>query len=196
MKFRKRHLWWLLVPVMACLLLAGFQFSLFYRQQAAVQQIEKLGGRVVTTHGDPRWIRWLIGGKSLRIFEQATVVNLRQTTIEDADLIPLRKLNGLQRLNLGETGITNDGLQHLEGLTGLKALDLSGTQISGKGLEYLHKLTDLEYLYLSRTKVDDADLRHLKKLTNLRQLDVTGTAVSDAGVEEVKRHSPGVNVVW
>ena len=196
MKFRKRHLWWLLVPVMAGLLLAGFQFSLFYRQQAAVQQIEKLGGRVVTTHGDPRWIRWLIGGKSLRIFEQATVVNLRQTTIEDADLIPLRNLNGLQRLNLGETGITNDGLQHLSGLTGLKALDLSRTQISGKGLEHLRGLTALEYLYLSRTKVGDADLRHLKKLTNLGHLDVTGTAVTEEGVEEVKRHSPGVNVVW
>ncbi len=192
MKFRKRHLWWLLVPVMAGLLLAGFQFTLFYRQQAAVQQIEKLGGRVVTTHGDPRLIRWLIGGKSLRIFEQATVVNLRQTAIEDADLILLRNLNGLQRLNLGETGITNDGLQHLAGLTGLKALDLSSTQITGKGLEHLHRLTDLEYLYLSRTKVGDADLRHLQGLTILRHLDVTGTAVSNEGVEEIKRHLPGV----
>ena len=195
MKFRKRHLWWLLVPVMAGLLLAGFQFSLFYRQQAAVQQIEKLGGRVVTTHGDPRWIRWLIGGKSLRIFEQATVVNLRQTTIEDADLIPLRNLNGLQRLNLGETGITNDGLQHLSGLTGLKALDLSGTKISGKGLEHLRELTALEYLYLNRTKVGDADLHHLKELTNLRHLDVTGTAITNEGVEQIKRHLPDVEVV-
>ena len=195
MKFRKRHLWWLLVPVMAGLLLAGFQFSLFYRQQAAVQQIEKLGGRVVTTHGDPRWIRWLIGGKSLRIFEQATVVNLRQTTVEDADLILLRNLNGLQRLNLGETGITNDGLQHLAGLTGLKALDLSSTQISGKGLEHLRGLTDLEYLYLNRTKVGDADLHHLKELTNLRHLDVTGTAITNEGVEQIKRHLPDVEVV-
>ena len=112
MKFRKRHLWWLLVPVMASLLLAGFQFSLFFGQQAAIQQIEKLGGRVVTTHGDPRWIRWLIGGKSLRIFEHATVVNLSQNKVEDADLIHLRNLNGLQRLNLNETRITDDGLQY------------------------------------------------------------------------------------
>ena len=196
MKFRKKHLWWLLVPVMAGLLLAGFQFSLYFRQQAAVQQIEKLGGRVVTTHGDPRWIRWLIGGKSLRFFEQATVVNLSQNEVEDADLIPLRNLNGLQRLNLNETRITDDGLRHLEELTGLKALDLSGTQITGNGLEHLRGLTALEYLYLSRTKVGDADLRHLKKLTNLGHLDVTGTAVTEEGVEEVKRHSPGVNVVW
>ena len=196
MKFRKKHLWWLLVPVMAGLLLASFQFSLYCRQQAAVQQIEKLGGRVVTTHGDPRWMRWLIGGKSLRFFEQSTVVNLSQNEVEDADLIPLRNLNGLQRLNLNETRITDDGLRHLEELTGLKALDLSGTQITGNGLEHLRGLTALEYLYLSQTKISDADLRHLKKLTNLRHLDVTGTAVSDAGVEEVKRHSPGVNVVW
>ena len=196
MKFRKKHLWWLLVPVMAGLLLAGFQFSLYFRQQAAVQQIEKLGGRVVTTHGDPGWMRWLIGGKSLRIFEQATVVNLSQNEVKDADLIHLRNLNGLQRLNLNETRITDDGLRHLEELTGLKALDLSGTQITGNGLEHLRGLTALEYLYLSRTKVGDADLRHLKKLTNLGHLDVTGTAVTEEGVEEVKRHSPGVNVVW
>ena len=194
MKFRKRHLWWLLVPVMAGLLSAGFQFSLFYRQQAAIQQIEKLGGRVVTTHGDPRWMRWLFGGKSLRIFEQATVVNLSQNKVEDVDLIPLRNLNGLQRLNLNDTRITDDGLRHLEGLTGLKALDLSGTQITGNGLEHLRGLTALEYLYLSRTKVGDADLRHLKGLTNLGHLDVTGTAVSDAGVDEIKRHLPEVEL--
>jgi Leucine-rich repeat (LRR) protein len=196
MTFLKRHLWWLLVPVMAGLLLAGFQFSLFYRQQAAIQQIEKLGGRVVTTHGEPRWIQWLIGGKSLRIFEQATVVNLSQNKVEDADLIHLRNLNGLQRLNLNETRITDDGLRHLEWLTGLKALDLSGTQISGKGLEYLHGLTALEYLYLSQTKVGNADLRHLKGLTSLRHLDVAGTAVSDEGVDEIKRHLHDVEVEW
>lgn len=194
MTFRKRHLWWLLVPVMAGLLLAGFQFSLFYRQQAAIQQIEKLGGLVVTTHGEPRWIRWLIGGKSLRIFEQATVVNLSQNKVEDSDLIHLRNLNGLQRLNLNETRITDDGLRHLEWLTGLKALDLSGTQITGKGLEYLRGLTALEYLYLSQTKVGNADLRHLKGLTSLRHLDVTGTAVSDEGVDEIKRHLHDVEV--
>ena len=194
MKFRKRHLWWLLVPVMAGLLLAGFQFSLYFRQQAAIQQIEKLGGRVVTTHGDPRWIRWLIGGKSLRIFEQATVVNLSQNKVEDADLIPLRNLNGLQRLNLNETRITDDGLRHLEWLTELKALDLSGTQITGNGLEHLRGLTALEYLYLSQTRVGDADLRHLKGLTSLGHLDVTGTAVTEEGVDEIIRHLSDVEV--
>ncbi len=179
---------------MAGLLLAGFQFSLFYRQQTAVQHIGKLGGRVVTTHGEPDWLRWLIGGKSLRIFEQATVVNLSQNKVEDADLIHLRNLNGLQRLNLNETKITNDGLRELERLTGLKALDLSGTQITGKGLEHLRGLTALEYLYLSRTKVGNAGLRHLKGLTNLRHHDVTGTAVNDKGVDETKRNLPDVEV--
>ena len=195
MKFRKRYLWWLLVPVMASLLLAGFQFSLYYRQQAAIQQIEILGGRVVTTHGDPRWIRWLIGGKSLRFFEQATVVNLSQNKVEDPDLIHLRNLNGLQRLNLNETRVTDDGMRQLEGLTGLKALDLSGTQITGNGLEHLRGLTALEYLYINQTKVGDADMRHLKGLTNLRHLDVTGTAITNEGVEQIKRHHPGVEVI-
>jgi hypothetical protein len=195
MKLRRKHLWWLLLPVLVGLLLAGFQFSLYSRQQAAIQQIEKRGGRVVTTHGDPRWIRWLIGGKSLRIFEQATVVNLSQNMVEDVDLMLLRNLNGLQRLNLNETGITDDGLRHLDGFAGLKALDLSGTQITGNGLEHLRGLTALEYLYLSQTKVGDAELHHLSGLIGLGQLDVTDTAVSEEGVEEIKRHLPDVTVV-
>jgi Leucine Rich repeat len=194
MAVRKRHLWWLLVPVLAGLLLTGFQFSKYDRQRTAIQHIEKLGGRVVTTHGEPGWIRWVIGGRSLRIFEQATVVNLSRTEIDDADLLCLQRLNGLERLNLSGTGITNDGLRNLGGLTDLKALDLSGTRITGQGLDDLRSLAALEYLYLSRTKVGDANLRRLDDLKSLRQLDVSETAVSDIGVAEIKRQLPELEV--
>jgi hypothetical protein len=194
MRFRKRHLWWLLAPVLLALLLMARQGFIYSQQQTAIREIERLGGRVLTTHGEPAWLLWLTGNRSFRMFEKATVVNLSETAITDADLDHLAKLNGLERLNLGETEITDTGLEHLEMLTGLKALDLSGTQITGKGLEHLSNLTNLEYLYLAGTQIADVDLHYLDGLLKIRHLDVAGTAVTIEGVEEIKRQTPGVEV--
>lgn len=194
MKLRRRHLWWLLAPVLVALLLAAVQLSLFYRQQTAIQHVEKIGGRVVTTHGEPDWLRRLWGGRSPRVFQEATLVNLSRTNVKDADLRHLQKLRGLQRLNLSGTGITGDGLRHLEVLTGLEALDLSGTRIAGEGLRHLGGLTALKYLYLGDTRIRDADLRRLQDLTSLRHLDVSETDVSDEGAREFNRHLPRVQV--
>ena len=194
MKFRKRHLWWLLAPVLLALLLMARQGLVHAQQQTAIRDIERIGGRVLTTHGEPAWLLWLTGNRSFHVFEKATVVNLSETGITDADLGHLAKLNGLERLNLGETEITDTGLEHLERLTGFKALDLSGTPITGKGLERLANLTNLEYLYLAGTQVGDGDLHHLYGLSKLRHLDVTATAVTIEGVEEIRRHLPDVEV--
>lgn len=196
MRFRKRHLWWLLAPVLLALLLMARQGLVHAQQQTAIREIERLGGRVLTTHGEPNWLLWVNGNRSFRVFEKATVVNLSETAITDADLAHLAKLNGLERLNLGETEITDAGLAPLERLTGLKALDLSRTQITGTGLEHLANLTKLEYLYLAGTQVDDGDLHHLNGLMMLRHLDVGGTAVTTGRVEEMKRLIPGVEVEW
>lgn len=196
MKIKPRHLWWLLAPVLLALLLMAKQAFVSARQQTAISEIERLGGRVLTTHGEPAWLLWLTGNRSFRVFEKATVVNLSETAITDAELSHLAKLNGVERLNLGETEITDAGLEHLERFTGLKALDLRGTEITGKGLERLANLTNLEYLYLAGTQVDDGDLHHLDGLSMLRHLDVTETAVTVEGVEEMKRHLPDVEVKW
>lgn len=195
MRIRKRHLGWLLAPVFVVLLLVAIQWFLHIRQQLTIKHIESLGGRVVTTHGEPAWLLRLTGGRSLWIFEKATLVNLSRTKVKDADLLRLQRLSGLQRLNLSETEITDDGLRHLRGLTGLKALDLGGTRITGDGLEHLRNLTALEFLYLRNTEIEDADLHHLKGLKNLRHLDLRGTAVSKDGVTELKRFIPDAEVV-
>ena len=196
MKFRKRHLWWLFAPVLLPLLLMVRQGLVHAQQQTAIRDIERIGGRVLTTHGEPDWLLWLTGNRSFRMFEKATVVNLSKTAISDSELSQLAKLNGLERLNLGETEITDAGLEHLKTLTGLKALDLSGTQITDNGLEHLARLTNLEYLYLAGTQIGDGDLYHLYELSKLRHLDVTGTAVTIESVEEMKRRLPDVEVEW
>jgi Leucine-rich repeat (LRR) protein len=194
MRFRKRHLWWLLAPVLFALLLLARQGFVHAQQQNAVVEIERFGGRVLTTHGEPDWLLWLTGNRAFRMFEKATVVNLSETAITDADLDHMAKLNGLERLNLGETEITDTSMEHLERLTDLKALDLSGTQITGKSLEHLANLTNLEYLYLAGTQVGDGDLHHLNGLSKLRHLDVTGTSVTVKGGEEMKPRLPDVEV--
>lgn len=164
------------------------------RQNTAIGHIERLGGRVLKTHGEPAWVLWLTGKRSFRIYEKATVVNLSETAITDADLVHLEKLNGLERLNLSETSITDTALVHLQPLTGLKALDLRGTEISGQGLEHLSNLTNLEYLYLSDTATDDGDLHYLNQMRKLRHLDFKGTSVSQKGVDAIMRQLPGLKV--
>lgn len=193
MRLHKRHVWWLLAPA---LILMGvvFQAFLLARQQSAVEEIERLGGRVLLISGEPAWLNRLTGGRSRRLFARATVVNLSETEITDSELTALERLNGLERLNLSDTRITDNGLRHLKDLTRLKALDLSGTRISGQGLVHLRSLAALEYLYLGGTQVGDGDLRHLKDLTRLQHLDVTGTAISGKGVEEIQRHLPRAEV--
>ena len=175
-------------------MLLANQVVISARQQAAIREIERLGGRVLTTHSEPDWLRRLAGNRTFRVFEKSTVVNLSETAITDAELVHLADLNGLERLNLNETEITDTGLEQLETLTGLKALDLSGTQITGKGLKHLANLTKLEYLYLAGTQVGNGDLPQLYGLSMLRHLDVAGTAVTDEGVEQIDRQLPNVQV--
>lgn len=194
MKLKPRHLWWLLIPVILAVSLIGIQAFFHTRQKDAIENIEGLGGRVLTTHGGPEWLRRLAGRGMGKLFDRATVVNLRKTKITDAELIQLKRLNGLERLNLSETNTADHGLAHLEGLTGLKALDLSGTKISGRGLERLQGLDELEYLYLGDTEIADGDLDSLYGFRNLRELDLAETDVTESGIEELKRRMPGVVV--
>lgn len=193
-KFHSRPLWWLLAPVAIALLLLTFQAFLQARQHEAIESIEKLGGRVLTTQGEPDWLGRLTKGKSRKLFVRATVVNLSETEITDSDLVALTSLRGVERLNLHGTAVTNRGLSHLEDLTGLKALDLSETQIDGEGLRHLRNMRDLEYLYLQETRIRDRDLLPLYELQNLRHLNLAATPVTEEGVEDIHRRLPEVDV--
>ncbi len=152
MKAPKRNWWWLLAPVLAGLLLILVLAVRYSRQTAAIGHIEKLGGRVLTTHGERDWLLRWTGGRSFGFFQNATLVNLSETTADDSDLVFLKRLGGLERLNLSETNITDKGLKHLGRCTDLKALDLTDTRITGAGLTHLRPLTRLEYLYLQGTQ--------------------------------------------
>lgn len=112
-------------------------------QKAAVDAIEKLGGRVRFSPTSGEVIRVSILG--------------RQVT--DAGLVHLKALTSLETLALDGTQITDAGLEHLKGLTSLTELSLYDTQITGPGLVHLKGLTRLD---LFHTQVTDAGLTELK----------------------------------
>lgn len=176
------------------LTIVGLAVVAHNRQAAAIAEIERLGGRVVSSQSGPDWLRRLVGDEAMRAFDRATLVNLSETAVEDHDLMILRRLRGIERLNLRGTAIADSGLAHLASLERLRALDLGETRITDAGLVHLSGLSELEYLYLSGTRVTDAGLVHLKGLTHLRHLALDGTGVTPAGVATLRASLPSVNL--
>ena len=86
-------------------------------QQAAVAEIEKLGGNCT---GKP-----------------VIAVSLYDTQITDADLEHLKGLPRLVNLQLDNTPITGPGLEHLKELTSLQMLCFNYTQITEDGAKKL-----------------------------------------------------------
>jgi hypothetical protein len=167
-------------------------------QQAAVEEIKKLGGQVqfdyeVRQSGNPllppsappgpTWLGGLLGE-----YFFATVVDVSYfgSSVSDAGLEDLKGLTQLQGLGLNHTPVTDAGLKHLNGLTRLQCLDLTGTHITGAGFGHLKGMTQLQELYLDETQVTDAGLGHLKGMTQLQTLALGRTQVTDAGLEHLK----------
>jgi hypothetical protein len=193
-----------------------------YRQRAAIQVVEALGGRVETRVKVPDWIKkrfglsaaekidWLFSYvitvnlgyldvvdsklEFIRVFIDLESLYIHGTEVTDSGLGHLQGLTKLQRLSLKGTQVTDTGLNHLQGLTNLESLFLNGTQVTDAGLKHLQRLTKLEWLFLDGTRVTDAGLQHLLGLTNLEWLTLNGTQVTPGGVAKLKAAIPGVDV--
>jgi len=100
-------------------------------QEAAISEIEKLGGRV---EGSPK-IR----------------VNLSGTNVTDAGLEHVKGLTQLQSLDLACTRVTDAALEHLKGVTLLQSLSLGFTNVTHAGLEHLEGLRRLQWLQLQNS---------------------------------------------
>ena len=70
-------------------------------------------------------------------FSTLTALDLRKSTVQDADLLRLRNLTKLEVLRLSNTQITDDGLKHLAGMTSLKSIWLSNTNVTEEGIREL-----------------------------------------------------------
>jgi Leucine-rich repeat (LRR) protein len=69
-------------------------------------------------------------------------------SIQDDDMLHLRKLTNLTKLKLKSTAVTDDGLVHLSKLGNLEHLDLTESPVSGTGLRHLRNPSRLKHLNL------------------------------------------------
>ena len=209
----KRHwyqisLKWLMIGVtLFCVTVGSAVGWIRYRQQQArenrervaaveeaVEEIEEMGGKVVSAYEKLRPQTWLE-----ELFDdpgdandpvgvlRAYFVDLRSTKVTDSDLRHLTELTSLEGVALGSANVTDAGLEHLKGLTNLKHLSFhKGTKFTDAGLAHLKGLTNLETLLLGKTNVTAAGLEHLKGLTKLEVLHLYNNNITDDGLEHLK----------
>jgi Leucine-rich repeat (LRR) protein len=195
------------IGVVAVLLLVasfGLHIGLpIYRQQAAISEIERLGGTIRTNYGSP---------DLPRCFDTVAAVDLSGTQATDDRLHLLGRFKDLEQLSLSSTWITDSGLEHLKGLskltylglentpitdfglhkltelglTGVTWLVVDDTQVTDAGIKHLSARADLQLLSLNNTQVTDEGLKHLADKTHLHSLYIAGSAVTDTGIEQLK----------
>lgn len=111
-----------------------------WRQQAAVREIEALGGWVdyhkpiplgIETLADVKWIGFSYDCKQ----------------VTDDDLRHLAEMTEVEEIFLYYTSITDEGLKHLTGLTKLKELGLCQTKVTPKGIAKLKESLPLCVIY-------------------------------------------------
>lgn len=108
---------------------------------------------------------------------QLVWLNLANTSLNDAEMKTIAKLDQLYRLNLSRTAVTDKGLQFLKSLSQLRYLNLVGTKVTAAGLEPLEKLNQLDHIYLYQSGVNPKDFERLKKTFQKADLDFGGYIV-------------------
>jgi len=192
---RRRWAKRIIVALLTLLILAtAAGVSLWYpwhREQAAMQMVQRVGGRLWTETVGPQWLQRLLGRRAGFLLIRVKAVTLdsisAQVTITDADLTTLDGLSRLRQLYFWQTPVTDTGLAHLRNLKRLQWLNLRATKVTDAGLEYLKDFNGLQVLDLTQTQVTDAGLTHLKRLNGLRELDLNFCRrVTDAGLDDLK----------
>ena len=126
-------------------------------------------------------------------FPNITTLDLSETTIKDAALVEIGKLEKLEDLNLWHTRVTDTGLTALVD-SKLKRLNLDDTNIGDAALEHISKIQTLEFLHIGKTAVTDEKIGELAKLTNLKDLILTNTGLSSKAVEALQQKLPKTKI--
>ncbi|MEO0417020.1 MAG: c-type cytochrome domain-containing protein, partial [Verrucomicrobiota bacterium] len=79
-------------------------------------------------------------------------LDLSKTSVSDAALTEIAKLDKLVKLDLHQTQISDAELAQLKGLKNLRYLNLYGTQVSDAGLKHLGEIGSLRAVYLWGSK--------------------------------------------
>jgi Leucine-rich repeat (LRR) protein len=170
-------------------------------QQAAMELIRQVGGRITMTDGKVTKIDLRNDETNpcratddtllvLPAFPDLETLSLEYLNISNAGLVPLRHLKNLRGLNLSEFedhAITDEGIEHIKGLTNLEWLDLERAVITDAGLRQLAGLTRLREFWLFG-RVTDAGMATLEKFPSLESLWLYCPNVTDAGLRHIKGH--------
>ena len=111
---RLRRICWcsLAVVVLTFIGLWSIAFWRYEKQQAAIAEIERLGGSVYFEPSGPDWLRG--------VFHSSSVSFGTESQITDVSLRHLKDLINVERLVLFNMQITDEGLNHLSGLKNLE----------------------------------------------------------------------------
>ena len=119
----------------------AYEQSKARRQKAAVEAIEKIGGRISydpKVSQRPNWLKSILGDDSFKANDD---VRLDGTKVTDMDLDNLLGMPNLRILCLNETGISDEGLRKIGSLSSLERLLVADTpHISDAGLVHVGKL--------------------------------------------------------
>ena len=123
--------------------------------------------------------------------------NFSGSTVGDAGLEAITKVNTLTEVVCYHTRVTDAGLQHLKELPRLKAVNV-GPQFSMKlgdaGLKTLCAIPTLERITYGETMLTAASLDRLTALKGLKELVLNKTEVSPADLEKLKAALPNVTI--
>jgi hypothetical protein len=181
--------------VVACLVLAALAALVagarVYHVRSAVAAVKTAGGFVATDTHHAHALRQFFGPAPIGFADGATIVDLDQSGISDAELewlVPhLRQFDHVTGIKLANTAIADRGLAALGEFNQLRTIDLSGTRVGDSGLEPLSRFRELRRLHLDRTLVTDTGLVHLESLDRLELLNLDSTAVGDAGMPSLAK---------
>jgi hypothetical protein len=134
-----RPLWIGLATVLLVIVAIGLQIGMpIYRQQAAIREIERIGGWVGATLGGPDWLRECVGDEWMRLLrDEPTTVKLDWTDADDKTLMQVSQLSGVEYIHLRHARITDAGLKKLSVLRRLRLIDAFGTDVTESGIRDL-----------------------------------------------------------
>ena len=121
-------------------------------------------------------------------------LDLRQSSINDADLGHIQQITNLKVLDLTFTRVTDKGIPKLQNLNRLERLSLGATEVSDDGVRHVCALSSLRELELG-SEVTDKSVHGLSLLTGLRRLDIHATKITKAGSAELARALPNTQIV-
>ncbi|MSR58181.1 MAG: hypothetical protein EXS05_10955 [Planctomycetaceae bacterium] len=120
---------------------------------------------------------------SLASCDALSVLTLNDTSVTDAGIVQIRKLNEIKSLRLDRTRVTGACIKSLSHLPQLEYLTLCDVPIDDDDLAALVSFPALWKIALDDTLITDRGMESIANMPRLRSVEVCGTKITDAGVE-------------